>query len=670
MSSYTGYGNQHQPYSGDNQYASYGSGTQNQEGYDAQQYTSVYSTPTTSASYQTQDNQQQLWPQQQQQQTNGYSEYPQQSYGHSSQQQYSGYSENSYPPQQHDQQNYQQSYSGGDYHQGNNGASAYGASQQNPYGTYAQPDCQMQYQQKKKRGGQKKRPFVANEPERPAKRVRDRSLSRSPRRDRLDRKEETHEESMDIHAELLGLSNAKMSAKRKKEQEERSKIEAERNKSQEREVARSKRDLERKKNVNFDQYNKMEVDIKPAPGKRLPDFVESYKELNLYADLQATLDKLGFVQPTPIQKYAIPVILDGQDVMATAQTGSGKTLAFLCPIIHGILNAGEVARPFLAGKMAFASPLALIVAPTRELAIQIDEETWKLTEGMDLSSFAVFGGENFNDQAEQIQKGQIDILTATPGRLLDMLSANKISLAYVRYLALDEADNILDLGLEKQIRQIVQERDMPRKEDRVTVLFSATFPSKIRELAKTFLRPHVFISVGKVGSTTESIQQEMKWVEDGSKKSVLLSDMKEYQSKPGKIIVFVSRRVVADHVAKFLQNNNFQAGSLHGKLAQWQREDTIHKFKDDQFRILVATSVAARGLDFPDINLVVNYDFPGQMADYTHRIGRTGRIGSIGKAISYFNRSNMGVSHKLKEYLKKHKQTIPHWLMFSGRRRY
>lgn len=252
-----------------------------------------------------------------------------------------------------------------------------------------------------------------------------------------------------------------------------------------------------------------------------------------------------------------------------------------------------------------------------------------------------------------------------------MISANKVSLNFVKYLALDEADNILDLGLEKQTKEIILERDLPRKEDRVTVMFSATFPLKIRELAKSFLRRHVFISVGKTGSTADGIQQEVKWVEEASKRNELLKDLQNCLNQPGKIIIFVAKRQSADRLSTYLNKNNLFSASIHGKQNQYQRETTIMRFKDDQFRVLCATSVAARGLDFPDISLVVNYDFPQSLQDYTHRIGRTGRIGSSGRAISYFNHSNMGLSGRLRNYLHKHKQRLPHWLakMRGGRRR-
>lgn len=374
------------------------------------------------------------------------------------------------------------------------------------------------------------------------------------------------------------------------------------------------------------------------------------------------MKSLLFRKPTPIQRYAIPMIQSGLDILATAQTGSGKTLAFLCPIISNLLNGEEVIRPFFLGKNAMISPLALLIAPTRELVIQIDEQTWKLINGTNLRSFAVFGGINFNDQAEKLNEGQIDILSATPGRLIDMCSRNKVSLNFVKYLILDEADNILDLGLEKQTRDIILKRDLPDKEKRVTVMFSATFPSKIKELAQQFLRTHIYLKVGEIGSTTKRIKQSIKWVQEEFKKSVLYKDLKLLPDQKGKVIIFVSKRLTADSVSRFLIGKGLLSESIHGKQDQWQREECILKYKNDQFQYLVATSVASRGLDFSHICAVFNFDFPITMQDYMHRIGRTGRIGHKGIAISYFNDTNRSLYSSLKCYLSENHLPMPYWL--------
>jgi len=221
-----------------------------------------------------------------------------------------------------------------------------------------------------------------------------------------------------------------------------------------------------------------------------------------------------------------------------------------------------------------------------------------------------------------LNKDQIEILSATPGRLIDMCSYNKISLNFVKYLTLDEADNILDLGLEKQTREIILKRDLPVKEKRVTVMFSATFPRKIKNLAHQFLRSHIHLKVGKVGGTSEHIKQSIKWVHEDFKKTILFKDLKLLPDQKSKVIIFVSKRSMADSVSRFLNTKGLSSESIHGKLNQWQREDCILRFRDDQFQYLVATSIASRGLDFSDVCAVFNFDFPTTIQDYMHRIGR------------------------------------------------
>jgi len=396
---------------------------------------------------------------------------------------------------------------------------------------------------------------------------------------------------------------------------------------------------------------------------------------------QALLDNLNSEQyssPTPVQKYSIPILCRKIDCMCCATTGSGKTLAFLIPLIANLLNEAEVFRPFFPGKIACASPLIVILAPTRDLSIQIDEQVFQMTKNTWISSFAIFGGNTFAEQSEQVGKRQIDILSATPGRLLDMVDRCKISFSFVKCVAFDEADNMLDMGFEKAIREIMLKRDMPERKNRNMAMFSATFPTKIQKLAEKFLRPDfVFIRLGEAGKTSRCITQRIKYVEEDEKKTTLLRDLIQNQCK---VIVFVSRRQSTTKVTTWLQNKGLAAGFLHGNLEQDLRQETIMKFKDDAYRILVATDVAGRGLDFPDVELVINYDLPTDknakksLDIYTHRIGRTGRIGSKGIALSYFSSENAGMAWKLADYLRNSRQPVPDWLRkfkpdFGGSRR-
>jgi ATP-dependent RNA helicase DDX3X len=274
----------------------------------------------------------------------------------------------------------------------------------------------------------------------------------------------------------------------------------------------------------------------------------------------------------------------------------------------------------------------------------------------------VYGGADINQQLRQIERG-CDLLTATPGRLVDLIERGRISLANIQYLVLDEADRMLDMGFEPQIRRIVQGEDMPGTASRQTLMFSATFPRDIQILAKDFLKDYVFLSVGRVGSTSENITQKIEYVEDGDKRSVLL-DVLASQGKEelGLTLVFVETKRMADMLSDFLMGNNLPATSIHGDRTQRERELALQTFRTGRTPILVATAVAARGLDIPNVTHVINYDLPSDIDDYVHRIGRTGRAGNTGVSTAFFNRGNRNIVRDLVELLREANQEIPAWL--------
>ena len=274
----------------------------------------------------------------------------------------------------------------------------------------------------------------------------------------------------------------------------------------------------------------------------------------------------------------------------------------------------------------------------------------------------VYGGADINQQLRQIERG-CDLLTATPGRLVDLIERGRISLANIQYLVLDEADRMLDMGFEPQIRRIVQGEDMPGTSARQTLMFSATFPRDIQILAKDFLKDYVFLSVGRVGSTSENITQKIEYVEDGDKRSVLL-DVLASQGKDelGLTLVFVETKRMADMLSDFLMGNNLPATSIHGDRTQREREMALQTFRTGRTPILVATAVAARGLDIPNVTHVINYDLPSDIDDYVHRIGRTGRAGNTGVSTAFFNRGNRNIVRDLVELLREANQEIPSWL--------
>jgi len=347
------------------------------------------------------------------------------------------------------------------------------------------------------------------------------------------------------------------------------------------------------------------------------------------------------------------------------QTGSGKTGGFLFPIFSASFASGPRAPPPETPSMGYsrsrkAYPTALILAPTRELVSQIHDEARKFAYRSWVRPAVVYGGADINQQLRQIERG-CDLLSATPGRLVDLIERGRISLANIRYLVLDEADRMLDMGFEPQIRRIVQGEDMPGVEDRQTLMFSATFPRDIQMLARDFLKDYIFLSVGRVGSTSENITQKVEYVEDHDKRSVLL-DILASDPPGGLTLVFVETKRMADSLSDFLMTNRLPATSIHGDRTQREREMALQTFRTGRTPILVATAVAARGLDIPNVTHVINYDLPSDIDDYVHRIGRTGRAGNTGVSTAFFNRGNKNIVRDLLELLREANQEIPTWL--------
>lgn len=272
----------------------------------------------------------------------------------------------------------------------------------------------------------------------------------------------------------------------------------------------------------------------------------------------------------------------------------------------------------------------------------------------------VYGGADINQQLRAIERG-CDLLSATPGRLVDLIERGRISLSNIRYLVLDEADRMLDMGFEPQIRRIVQGEDMPGVQERQTLMFSATFPRDIQMLARDFMKDYVFLSVGRVGSTSENITQKIEYVEDSDKRSVLLDIVSATDDK-GLTLVFVETKRMADMLSDFLYQNHIAATSIHGDRSQRERETALQTFRTGRTPVLVATAVAARGLDIPNVTHVINYDLPSDIDDYVHRIGRTGRAGNVGIATAFFNRGNRNIVRDLIELLREANQEIPAWL--------
>ncbi|KAI0675665.1 P-loop containing nucleoside triphosphate hydrolase protein [Trametes maxima] len=414
--------------------------------------------------------------------------------------------------------------------------------------------------------------------------------------------------------------------------------------------------------INFEKYDDIPVE---ATGAGVPEPVTTFTTPPLDPVLLENIGYARYTTPTPVQKYSIPIVAAGRDLMACAQTGSGKTGGFLFPILSASFTSGPRAPPvdaqpnmgYSRGRKAY--PTALILAPTRELVSQIHEEARKFCYRSWVRPAVVYGGADINQQLRQIERG-CDLLSATPGRLVDLIERGRISLANVRYLVLDEADRMLDMGFEPQIRRIVQGEDMPGVQERQTLMFSATFPRDIQMLARDFMKDYVFLSVGRVGSTSENITQRVEYVEDQDKRSVLLDVLQA--NATGLTLVFVETKRMADMLSDFLLGNQLPATSIHGDRTQRERETALQTFKTGRTPILVATAVAARGLDIPNVTHVINYDLPSDIDDYVHRIGRTGRAGNVGIATAFFNRGNRNIVRDLLELLREANQEVPAWL--------
>lgn len=423
-----------------------------------------------------------------------------------------------------------------------------------------------------------------------------------------------------------------------------------------------------KTGIRFEEYDKIPVDVS-GDGCESYTKIERFSEARLADELFENVQHCGYERPTPIQKYSIPIIRAGRDLMACAQTGSGKTAAFLLPAIQSLLDAGPPgAIQGNSTERRTPAPVVLILAPTRELATQIFEEGRKFTYKTGIKCAVVYGGAPMQDQKREITKG-VDVLVAAPGRLSHFTEVNWITLGYVNYLVLDEADRMLDMGFEPQVRQIVDDSGMGkyygRNNTRQTMMFSATFQDDIQGLARDFLTDdYIFLSVGRVGSTNESIDQKVVYVNDEADKMKRLKrSIQELSNAEGLILVFVETKKGADVLERELWNSSINVTAIHGDRSQIEREEALKAFRSGTHPVLVATDVAARGLDIPNVSLVINFDMPKNIDDYVHRIGRTGRAGRTGTAIAYINEAivTRDMLKRLYERLSEAKQDIPDW---------
>lgn len=343
-----------------------------------------------------------------------------------------------------------------------------------------------------------------------------------------------------------------------------------------------------------------------------PETTQSFEGLGIHSKLLELITKIGYKTPTPIQFKSIPIAITGSDVMGIAQTGTGKTLAFALPMIQRLNNTEKI---------------GLVIAPTRELALQIDETFQKIGRSIGLRTTVLIGGASMFKQNSEL-RNRPRIVVCTPGRAMDHLRQRTLRLDNVGILVLDEADRMLDMGFEPQIKEIL--KSVPK--ERQTMLFSATMPSEIVKIANTYMKAPVRVEIAKAGTTAEKVIQEAFIVKGSDKTRLLEKLLLEYK---GTILVFSRTKHGAKRIARNIRTMGHASAEIHSNCSLAQRRMALEGFKSGKFRVLVATDIAARGIDVSDIEVVINYDLPDHTEDYTHRIGRTARAGKSGRAISF-----------------------------------
>jgi ATP-dependent RNA helicase RhlE len=367
----------------------------------------------------------------------------------------------------------------------------------------------------------------------------------------------------------------------------------------------------------------------------------SFKDLNLNPQLERALTKLGYTIPTPIQLEAIPGLLKGKDLIGIAQTGTGKTAAFTLPILHRMVD--KYPRTIKT----------LVVAPTRELAAQIGDSFSQYGKFLKFKHTVIFGGVKQGKQVQALSKG-VDILVATPGRLLDLLDQRKLTLKDVEFFVLDEADRMLDMGFINDIKKIISK--LPQK--RQSLFFSATMSPQINKLAKTLLDNPIHVEVTPQATTVELIKQEVFFVDQKAKEKLLLKLLKREHLTS--ILIFTRTKHRANKVAVFLNKNHISADAIHGNKSQNARTKAIKDFKTGKIKVLVATDIAARGIDIPEISHVINFELPNEPESYVHRIGRTARAGAKGTAFSFCAAEERSYLHSIERLIKQKIEVMKH----------
>ncbi|MTH77420.1 DEAD/DEAH box helicase [Paracoccus aestuariivivens] len=371
--------------------------------------------------------------------------------------------------------------------------------------------------------------------------------------------------------------------------------------------------------------------------RAIPDIDTPFTQMGIDARVAINLPPMGIEAPSPIQEKAIPGIVAGRDLLGLAQTGTGKTAAFGLPMLTRLLNIGRKPEP--------KTCRALILAPTRELATQIAENIDVYAAGTAIRQFRVVGGASINVQVMRLERG-VDVLIATPGRLMDLIERGALDLSQTKYLVLDEADQMLDIGFIHTLRRIA--KMLPR--ERQTLLFSATMPKLMEELAESYLTDPLKVAVNPPGQAAAKIEQGVHFVNQGDKATLLAEYLAKHRDELA--IVFGRTKHGSEKLSKLLEKWGFKVASIHGNKSQGQRERALSGFRNGETKVLVATDVAARGIDIPDVAHIYNYDLPNVPENYVHRIGRTARAGRDGRAIAFCAPAEMGELRAIEKAMK------------------
>ncbi|XP_010499748.1 PREDICTED: DEAD-box ATP-dependent RNA helicase 5 [Camelina sativa] len=456
-----------------------------------------------------------------------------------------------------------------------------------------------------------------------------------------------------------GAEEKELSNKEKKKKRKREEKEIEKN-NKKKEVAG---DVPEKKLEDEDSNNgEIEQQKVAVTGKGVEE--AKYTALKTFAESNLPENVLNccktFQKPSPIQSHTWPFLLDGRDLIGIAKTGSGKTLAFGIPAIMHMLNKNKK----IGKGSKNVNPTCLVLSPTRELAVQISDVLKEAGKPCGLKSICVYGGDSKRPQINAIRSG-VDIVIGTPGRLRDLIESNELRLSDVSFVVLDEADRMLDMGFEEPVRFILSKTNKVRQ----MVMFSATWPLDVHKLAQEFMDPNpVKVVIGSEDlAANHDVMQIIEVLDEHARDQRLLALLDKYhKSQKNRVLVFALYKVEAERLERFLQQRGWKAVSIHGNKAQTERTRSLSLFKEGSCPLLVATDVAARGLDIPDVEVVINYSFPLTTEDYVHRIGRTGRAGKKGVAHTFFTHLNKGLAGELVNVLREAGQVVPADLLKFG----